>query len=414
MPTSEDEVAQLVSQAAAAGRRIKARGAGHSFTAIATTDGLHLDLTFLSGVVTAAGDTGLVTLLAGTRLADLPRLLAPFGLALENMGDIDCQTISGAISTGTHGTGGSFMGLAGQVRHLRLVLEDGSVVDTVPGETLFAAAVLGLGAIGILTAVTVQCVPEYGIRAQEVPEPLEDVVQAFAERVSAADHFEFYWFPGTDIALTKTNTRLPVGAELEPQPRWKQFLDDEVMSNAAFGALCSIGSAAPSLVPAINRTAVRFASQRTYSDRSQAVFTSPRRVRFREMEFAIPRERLGAVFREVQSLIRRRGWLISFPLEMRATAADNIWLSTAYQRESAYVAVHRYHAEPFAEYFLAVQEIMVAHGGRPHWGKLHTLGADQLRQLYPRFDDFLKVRNQVAPAGLFGNDYLDRVLGIPG
>ncbi len=410
-PTSEDEVAQAVSQALTNGQRIKALGAGHSFTPIAVTDGLHVDLSLLSGVLTADVDTGRVTLLAGTRLADLPRLLGPYRLALENMGDIDCQTISGAISTGTHGTGGRFVGLAGQVRHLRIVLEDGSIIDTHNGETLFAAAVIGLGAIGIITAVTLQCVPAFTLRAQELSEPLLAVVECFGERVDTADHFEFYWFPGTEIALTKTNTRLPADASAAPPSRFEQFVDEEVVSNGIFGALCALGWAAPALVPGINRLAARFATERTYSDISPAVFTSPRRVRFREMEFAIPRERLSAVFREVQALIRRRGWRIGFPLEVRAAAADNIWLSTAYGRDTAYVAVHRYHAEPFAEYFLAVQRIMVAHGGRPHWGKLHTLDDAELRQLYPKFDDFLMVRNRVAPFGLFRNDYLDRVLG---
>lgn len=411
IPTSEGEVAQAVSHALTNGQRIKALGAGHSFTPIAVTNGLHVDFSMLSGLLTADADSGLVTLLAGTRLADLPRLLAPYRLALENMGDIDCQTISGAISTGTHGTGGRFVGLAGQVRHLRIVLEDGSTVDTHCGETLFAAAVIGLGAIGIITAVTLQCVPEFTLRAQELSEPLGEVVECFNERVDAADHFEFYWFPGTEIALTKTNTRLPADACAAPPSKGKQFIDDEVMSNGIFGALCALGWAAPALVPGINRVAARFAAERTYSDSSPAVFTSPRRVRFREMEFAIPREQLSSVFRQVQLLIRQRGWRISFPLEVRAAAADNIWLSTAYGRDSAYVAVHRYHAEPFAEYFLAVQQIMVAHGGRPHWGKLHTLNDGTLRQLYPKFDDFLMVRNRVAPVGLFRNDYLDRVLG---
>jgi L-gulonolactone oxidase len=412
-PADEIEVAGVLRRAASAGLSVRPLGAGHSFTPIAATDGISLRLDRLSGVRRAELATGRVTLAAGTRLRDLPALLEPYGLALQNMGDIDHQSIAGAISTGTHGTGADFTGLAGQVVGLRIALADGSVVDCSATERpdLFEAARVGLGAFGVLTEVTVQCVPAFLLAADEHQEPLDAVLDGFAERMTAADHVEFYWFPHTDTALVKSNRRLPLDAGRSPVPRWRSLVDDELLSNGVFAGTCAAGAIAPWLIPPVNRLAARLVSQRSYTDLSYRVFTSPRRVRFREMEYALPRAELPDVLRAIRTLIAGRGWRISFPLEIRVAAADDVWLSTAYQRPSAYVAVHRYHREPFAEYFSAVEDLFTGVGGRPHWGKLHTRDADYLATAYPRFADALRVRAEVDPDGLFANPYLDRVLG---
>lgn len=414
-PADEQGVVDVVSAAAAAGRTIRPVGAGHSFTPVAATDSVLLRSDRLTGVLRVDEATGEVTFAAGTRLADIPALLAPHHLAMENLGDIDRQTIAGAISTGTHGTGAAFTGLSGQVTGLRLVLADGSVVDTDGAHRpeLFAAARLGLGAFGVLTRVRVRCVPEFLLAADEHPEPLGEVLADFERRITAADHVEFYHFPHTEVALVKANRRLPGPAPAAPLPRWRSLLDDEITSNGVFGATCALGAAAPALVPTINRVAARAVSIRRYTDRSAAVFTTPRRVRFREMEYGIDLEALPAALHRVRALIADRGWHISFPLEIRVAAADDIPLSTAYRRPTAYVAAHRFVAEPYAQYFLAVQEIMLGYGGRPHWGKLHSLDAARLRARYPRFDEVTALRRDVDPSGLFGNAYLDRVLGSP-
>jgi FAD/FMN-containing dehydrogenase len=164
-------------------------------------------------------------------------------------------------------------------------------------------------------------------------------------------------------------------------------------------------------VPVLNRTVTRFLSDREHTQRSDRVFTSPRRVRFREMEYAVPYESVGAAFDEVRSLIAERGWRIGFPIEVRAAADDENWLSTAYGRRSAYIAVHRYVRDDPAEYFAAVEQIMRRYDGRPHWGKMHNRKAADLRDSYPRFDDFLAVREKLDPRRTFANDYLHRVLG---
>ncbi|SDO50786.1 FAD-linked oxidoreductase [Nakamurella panacisegetis] len=410
-PRDETEVVALLSRAAGDRRRVRPVGAGHSFTPIAATDGVMVRLDALSGVRRVDGHE--VTLGAGTRLRDLPALLRPYGLALENMGDIDTQTVAGAISTGTHGTGTAFAGIAAQVTGLRLVLAGGGVVDcsgTVRPE-LFQAARIGLGAFGVLTEVTIRCVPAFLLAADEHPMPLAPVLEHFDQITAGADHVEFYWFPHTDTALVKSNTRLGLESGRRPLPRWRSTLDDEAMSNGLFAATCGLGWLVPQVVPTINRVAAHLVSTRTFTDDSYSVFTSPRRVRFREMEYAIDRDAIPEAIREIRTLIQRKGWRISFPLEIRVAAADDVWLSTAYGRPSAYVAVHRYHRDPFAEYFLAVQEVLLAFGGRPHWGKLHSLGHEQLRARYPRFGDALAVRDTVDPDRRFANPYLDRVLG---
>jgi L-gulonolactone oxidase len=414
-PASVEELAETVRAAGTAGLRVKPIGAGHSFTPIADTDGVQLRLDKLSGLVAADPESGLVTLRAGTRLRDIPALLAPYGLAMENLGDIDAQSISGAISTGTHGTGDRFGGIATQVRGLEIVLADGSVVSCSGGERpeLFAAARVGLGALGVITTVTLQCVPAFLLHAVEKPVPFEEMLGSFHERVARYDHVEFYWFPHTDWTLYKQDTRHPADTERLPLGRVKSYLDDELLSNVAFGALCRIGHHVPGVIRTVNRISATALGSREYRDLSHTVLASPRRVRFCEMEYAVPRETITDVLREVRALIDRRGWRISFPIEVRAAAADDIWLSTASGRETAYIAVHTYFRTGHEEYFRAVEAIVGEVSGRPHWGKLHYLSASDLGARYPRFEDFVRLRKELDPDARFANDYLDRVLGRP-
>jgi FAD/FMN-containing dehydrogenase len=270
---------------------------------------------------------------------------------------------------------------------------------------------LGLGALGVLVELTLQLVPRYVLHADEHPEPLSEVLDGWEQRVRGADHFEFYWFPHTEIAMTKTNTRLPGDAARKPLGRMSRYLDDELLANGVYRGVCALGTAVPPIVPFFARQVERLQGSRDFADFSPKVFVTNRTVRFREMEYAVPLAAVPDALREVQRLIERRGWRISFPVEVRAAAADENWLSTAHGRETGYLAVHRYFREDPSEYFRAVEEIMLAYDGRPHWGKMHTLDAAALRERYPRFDDFLAVRDELDPERRFRNDYLDRVLG---
>ncbi|MGR0318326.1 D-arabinono-1,4-lactone oxidase [Agromyces sp. ZXT2-3] len=412
-PGDAGAVQRAVIAAAASGRRIKPVGSGHSFSGVAVAPDIQLDLADLTGVIDADAATGRVTLGAGTPLHRLPRLLEPYGLAMPNMGDIDRQTISGATSTGTHGTGVGFGGLATQIVGAQLVTGVGEVLAVSETERpeLLPAVRLGLGALGVITELTLQLVPRFVLHAVERTEALDSVLDEWMPRVHAADHFEFYWFPHTSTALTKTNTRLPGDAHRSPLGRTERWLSDEVLANGVYRAMCALGLVAPAATPPLARLVERFTGNRDFSDLSPNVFTTNRSVRFREMEYAIPLEAVPEAFRAVRSLIDQRGWRITFPIEVRAAASDENWLSTAHGRETGYLAVHRYFREDPAEYFAGVEEIMRSFGGRPHWGKMHTQTAATLREVYPRFDDFLAVRDRLDPQRLFANPYLDRVLG---
>ncbi|MEO6533694.1 MAG: D-arabinono-1,4-lactone oxidase [Pseudolysinimonas sp.] len=412
-PTSVDHVVAVVREARERGLTVKAVGAGHSFTAIAATEGVLLDLGGLDGLYAVDAALGRVTLGAGTNLYQLPALLRPHGLALQNMGDIDRQTIAGATSTGTHGTGARFPGLAAQLVAVTLVTADGAILRVSASENaeLLPAVRLGLGSLGIVVEVTVQCVPAFLLRAVEHPEGFDDVLDDFEQRIAAADHFEFYWWPHTDQVMTRTNTRLPGDAERRPVGAVAAWVDERLVQNGALRAKSAIGRVIPGLTPAVNRLATRIYGDRDLVDHSYEVYVSARNVRFRELEYSIPREAVPQAVRDLRGLVERKGWKLSFPVEVRVAAADENWLSTAYRRDSGYIAVHQYFREDHLPYFRAVDALLRSYDGRPHWGKIHFQDADDLAQRYPRFGDFTAVRDRLDPDRVFTNRYLDRVLG---
>ncbi|WBU38055.1 D-arabinono-1,4-lactone oxidase [Homoserinibacter sp. YIM 151385] len=412
-PRAVEEVQAAVRGAASRGLRIKAVGAGHSFSGLAATDGVLLSLDELSGLVHADAATGRVRFRAGTRLHRIPALLEPYGLAMANLGDIDRQSLAGATSTGTHGTGLRFGGLATQVTSATLVLADGALLEVGPDENaeLLPLVALGLGALGILVELEIQCVPAFLLHAVEGPEPLGGVLESFRERTEQEDHVEFYWWPHTDTAMVRTNTRLPGDAVRRPEGRLAAFAEEQLLANGALALKSALGRALPATIPAVNRLATRVYGSRDLVDRSHEVFTSPRRVRFRELEMAVPRAAVPEAVAELRALVERRGWRLSFPVEVRVAAADRLWLSTASGRESGYIAVHRYWGEHFEEVLREAGAVLRAFDGRPHWGKLHWEDAASLRARYPRFDEAVAVRDRLDPERRFANSELERVLG---
>ena len=436
-PRSTEEIARAIAAAAKDGLTVRALGSGHSFTPAAATSGVALDLSGWTGIIGADLDSGLVTVRSGTTIRELNAALDTLGLAMANLGDIDAQTVSGAISTGTHGTGAGLGGIATQVAGLELVLADGSVVSCSAEENpeLFSAARVSVGALGVLSTVTLQCVQAFTLAADERPMPLDEVLTRFGEFAGTNDHFEFYWFPYGKNALVKRNNRIPrdddtsyppavrpmaktaivaatrTAAIPPPMPRWRRFLEYEVMENAAFGALCRTGRAVPVTIKPLNRFAAATLSKRSYSAPSHQVFVSPRRIRFVESEYAVPLESLLDVLAELRAGLTRLADPVMFPVEVRVAAADDVWLSTAYGRDSAYVAIHQYVGLPYVDYFRLFESIAVSVGGRPHWAKLHTRDASYFHAAYPRFGDFLRIRDSVDPSRLFANDYLTQVFG---
>lgn len=408
-PTTEDDLVALVKRAAAAGVPVKVVGAGHSFTDIACTTGVQVRLDGYVEVLQVDREQGLVTVQAGISIGDLNLRLAAEGLAMPNLGDIAYQTISGAVSTATHGTGVRLGGIATQIAALRLVTADGSVLACSPEDEpeVFHSARVGLGALGILSTVTLRCVPAFNLHAVEEPLRVDSLLGELDERVEGNDHFEFFYVPHTGWALTKTNNRTdrPVGG----MPRWKEVRDKVVIENVAFGAVCRLGRWRPSLIPRLAK-ALPSSGRTEYVKPSHAVFASPRWVHFYEMEYSIPRAACAEALTAVRRFIDTSGLHISFPIEVRFTAGDDIPLSTAFGEERCYVAVHVYRGMPYEQYFRAVEAIMDGHGGRPHWGKMHFQTTATLAPRYPEWDRFQALRSRLDPDGRFANAYLDRVL----
>ena len=412
-PRRPDEVSAAILRAAARGIPVKAVGAGHSFTGVAATNGLQLRLDELTGITRVDRERCRVRVLAGTPLHVLNPALHALGLALPNLGDIDRQSLAGAISTGTHGTGIRLQGIAAAVSGLVLALADGTLLecsaDVEP--RVFQAARVGLGALGVITEVELQCVPAFRLHAKEFSADLLEVLERVEDDVEAHDHVDMHWFPLTDRVLVKHNDRVDDDHPGAPLPRWRALLDDELLSNRLFEVTNRVAAAAPAIVPRLNAVSARLLGAREYTDDSWRVFVAERKVRFRESEYAVPRAAVRDVVLAVRSWLNRHRSPLTFPLELRFTGADDIWLSTAHERENAYIAIHQYHRMDDYGAFAAFEAIVAEHAGRPHWGKLHTLGAEDLRVLYPRFDDFLEVRHQLDPGRRFTNAYLDHVLG---
>ncbi|MFI7586301.1 D-arabinono-1,4-lactone oxidase [Spongisporangium articulatum] len=413
VPGSVSELAAVVKAAARDGLKVRAVGSGHSFNDIAVAPDVQLDLRGLRGVLAADSATGLVTVAGGTPLYELSPALWDLGLAMPNLGDIDRQTISGALSTGTHGTGTTVAGsLSAQVRGLELVLADGAVVQCGPGEPLFEAARVGLGAFGVITAVTLQCVPAFHLRSAERPMPLAEAVERLlASGDAEPGHPEFFLFPHTDTVLWKYSDVVEAGTPPGPQPRFKAFVDDEVMANGLLGAVMATTALVPRLIRPVNRVLPTFYTNREYVDRSYHVFAHRRRVRFREGEYAVPLEAMPSVLADLQAWLAKPGNQVGFPMEVRVGPPEEAWLGTAHGRRTAWVAVQTHWRQPHTRYFAEAQRIVRAHEGRPHWGKLHDFTRADLSQLYPRFDDVLAVRDSVDPGRLFANAYVERVFG---
>jgi len=411
-PASRDELAEAVATAAGAGRKISVAGSGHSFTEAAMIDGGTLvRVEALKGVLDADRDSGLVKVGGGTVLADLNEELAALGLAMENLGDIDSQTIAGAISTGTHGTGARLRNISAQVEGMELVLADGSVrhLSAATDPELLRAARVGVGALGAIAAVTLRCVPAFTLDRVDTQRPREQVLDSFQTEADAHDHFELFTFPYSDRALVLERNR--TDAPASPRGRVGTYLNDVVLENWALGALSATGRRFPNAIPSLARFAARVATGGRTVDRSDRVFANERRVRFTEMEYGVPREQGPEAVRRVIEWVRANRYPVFFPIEMRVAAGDDAMISPSHDRDTAYVAVHQYRGMEWRPYFEAVEAIMNEFGGRPHWGKRHFQTAATLAPRYPAWAEFQRARDELDPTRAFTNEYAARVLG---
>jgi FAD-linked oxidoreductase len=368
----------------------------------------------MSGLIDADVENGLVRVRAGTSIHDLSPILDRLGLALPNLGDIDVQSIAGAVSTGTHGTGEQFASVSAQVMAVELVSADGSVVEIDSSDlSALKAARVSLGALGVVTALTLQCVPAFRLDRLDLPRPLSETFETLDELSSGFDHFEFYIFPYTDRAIQKRINRTDEPAQ-PPHPL-KKFANEVVFENWVLAALVNTGKLMPAAIPALARGATKTFSPVHYLDKSFEMFSTVRNVRFNELEYAVPREHLRDAVERVMAVVQEHQFPVNFPIEVRVGRADDdCLLSTAAGRETGYISVHMYKGMKFEPYFHAVEAIMDNFAGRPHWGKINWQTAEKLAPRYAGWDEFQAVRTRLDPTGVFTNDYVERVLGRRG
>ncbi len=406
-PASEAELSDIVARAAGRGQPVRAVGSGHSFTDCACTDGVMVDMTGLQRVINVDTANGLATVQGGAKLHPLFAELAAHGFGIENQGDIDKQSITGATATATHGTGAKFKNVSAQIVSARIVTATGEVLEVSEGDDYLAARV-SLGALGIISEVTLKVVPLFTLHREDELRPLSTTLERLDADVDGNDHFEFFVFPYGETALTRTTRRS--NEPPRPGPAWKKRLG-EGLENAGLNVICRTGRQFPSAAPRLNRLLTSLMSPSSVQDHGWRVYASARNVKFTEMEYAIPREHAQEAVQRVIDLVRRRNLPIMYPLEVRFSAPDDAFLSTAHGRETCYIAVHQFSGMEFETYFRAVEEIMDSYEGRPHWGKRHYQSAATLRERYPDWDRFIAVRDRLDPNRVFRNDYTRRVLG---
>ena len=408
-PTSTADVARIVAAAHAAGERVKVIASGHSFTDTAMTDGHLVSLDAMKAVSSTDGHD--VTVQAGIRIHALNNELARRGLALPNLGDIGYQSIAGATATATHGTGAGLGNIATRIVGIEMVTGDGSIVraDEQNDPELLRVARVSVGALGVLTEVTLRCVPAFNLHAVETIEPVYDVIADFRSVMHSTDHVEFFMMPGARRCQVKRNT--VTDAPAAPQSKAAYIRDKWIGENLAFGTVCRVGRRFPKMAPKVAKLVMSAAAERDLIDRSDRVFTSPRKVRFLEMEYGVPLDAVPDALGRIEALVKTLPVKPMFPIEVRCSAADDIPLSTANDRASGWIAVHQYIGVPYEAYFQGVEQIMNDYVGRPHWGKMHYQTAATLAHRYPEWNTFQAMRAKLDPTGTFRNAYTDRVLG---
>ncbi|MCS1350826.1 D-arabinono-1,4-lactone oxidase [Mechercharimyces sp. CAU 1602] len=410
-PQSIEEIQALLKKCESEGRQVRVVGSGHSFSPLVQTNDMMISLDGLQGIIHHDVERAEAEVWAGTKLYTLGEELAARGFAQENLGDINAQSIAGAVSTGTHGTGVQFGSLSTQVKTVTLLTATGEekTFSTTENASLLPAAQLSLGSLGVITKLTLALLPKYCLRYQSERVLLQDCLARLDEYNQNHRHFEFYWFPYTKWVQIKTmdqTDEAPTGTTL-----WNQF-NKTVVENGLFWLVSECSRLFPRTSRSVSKLSARGVPVLHEVNESHRLFASPRLVRFHEMEYSIPANRLPEVMEEIEVCVEKHRFAVHFPLECRYVKADNIWLSPAYGRDSAFIAVHMYKGMPYKEYFAALEEIFLRHEGRPHWGKMHTQSAEELKNRYPKWEEFMRVREELDPAGLFLNPYLRRVFGV--
>ncbi len=402
-PRSEGE---LIRHLRAAEGEVRVAGAGHSFSAVCTTNDTLFSLDSMRGLIKHDDATLQATVWAGTRLRDLGDPLWNAGQALINQGDVDPQSVGGACGTSTHGTGLGLGSFSAVMRGVRLVTPEGEVIeaDAQRDADVYQAARTSLGALGIASQITLQNRTAYSLKQREYVEPLETVLKHLDTSLKQHRHYEFWAFFESDDVLVKTLD------ETDAAPSEPPLID--LPADSILWLASEIAHGVKRLDGPLQRLITTLYPSGERIDRSYRIFPSPREVRFNEMEYEVPIAQGPDCLREILALVRKKNPNTLFPVEYRVVAADDAWLSPFYQRESASISIHQYHEVDYKPLFALVEPIFWKYGGRPHWGKLHTLTAKQLAPLYPKWDDFQAVRRRLDPKGRMLNAHLRSVLEL--
>jgi FAD-linked oxidoreductase len=392
-PRDEAELASIVRNAA----QVRVTGAGHSFMPLCETTGTLVSLEDMAGDISVAADRRSVDAPAGWSLKRLTAALWAHGLSLPNQGDVNPQSLGGALGTGTHGTGRELGSLSALVKSFRLVTADGSIIDCDAAHEpdLFEAQRLSLGLLGIATRARVEVVPALHLEERIEQRPLAEILERLPELAAATRHMEFFLFPYAGSATLKTL-----------HPAEATDMTAEEGDDRVFQACCDLAAAAPRSVPMLQRTLARVARSSRRAGPAWQIFPSERTVRFEEMEYELPVANAVAALREALALVRERRMPLMFPFEFRMVAADDIWLSPFHAGACASISVHQYAPMPWATHFAALEAVFRAHGGRPHWAKRHTMTSADVRALYPMAEAFGRVRKAYDPTGKFLNAHL--------
>ncbi len=360
-PASVDEMIQAVTAATEHGLAVRGIGATHSHSRVAATDGVIVNLDAWNGLVNVDPDGRTATVRSGTRIYELGPMLADHGLAIRNQGDIDRQSIAGAISTGTHGTGASLQNLSSSVTGLRLITSDGNEITCSPTvePDLFQVARHSLGGVGLITEVELALRSAYRLHERLWSEAPEDVFGRIGELTASTRHFEFFWIPQRDRCACKSL------AETD---------------------------AAPSDLAATRNERVGW---------SHDIISSTRNELHTEMEYSVPADRGPDCFNELREMVRRDFPDLQWPLEYRTVASDDLWISAARDRETVTISAHQDISLDDRPLFEACEAIFRSYDGRPHWGKVHYQSASELAALHPRWAQWWQVRDRHDPTNTF-------------
>ena len=408
-PGGEDEVAALLYEADRAGRRVRPVGSGHSWSPVALAEDVLVDLSRMSRVLGIDAAARTITVQAGCLLETINAALDAVGLAMPILGSVAKQTIAGAISTGTHGSSLRWGNLATLVTRLRLVTPTGDILELDERDERLAGARVSLGALGIVTELTLRVVPAFRLAEERETRSIAEIAATLAEIAESAEFAKVWWLPGSELATVFRYHRT-----VEPVTErdvWRA-IDQYLVNDLVFDAALKLSRTRPAMTELVNRTvASSYLGSARRVARSDRAFNLAMPPVHRETEHAVDLEDAGALVSETLAMVARQGIRVNFPYEIRFVGADDGWLSPAYGRDTCQVGAYMAESADLERYFAGFDAIGRALGGRPHWGKELRADHAYLRSVYPEFDRFVALRDELDPHGTMSNAFLDRVLG---